>query len=115
MRKFNVTVNGKSYVVEVEEASADYTVAPAPESPAPAPAQKQEAPAGGTIVKAPVQGNVLKLAVANGASVKRGDTIVVIEAMKMENNIVAPVDGTITLLVKQGDAVANGAPLASIK
>ncbi|MCI8596000.1 MAG: biotin/lipoyl-binding protein [Clostridia bacterium] len=113
MRKFNISVNGKTYVVEVEEAEGGASapvVAAAPVAQAPAPT----APAGGTAVNAPMPGLVLKLAVANGATVKKGDKIVVLEAMKMENDIVAPVAGVITFAVKTGDNVETGARLASI-
>ena len=116
MRKFNVTVNGKAYEVEVEEvggSAASSTPAPVVNAaPAPAPAA---APSGkGTAVNAPMPGLVLKLAVANGTAVKRGDKIVVLEAMKMENDITAPVDGVITYAVKQGDSVETGALFANI-
>lgn len=113
MRKFNISVNGKTYAVEVEEAEGGASapvVAAAPVAQAPAPT----APAGGTAVNAPMPGLVLKLAVANGATVKKGDKIVVLEAMKMENDIVAPVAGVVTFAVKQGDNVETGARLASI-
>ena len=113
MRKFNISVNGKTYAVEVEEAEGGASapvVAAAPVAQAPAPT----APAGGPAVHAPLPGLVLKLAVANGAPVKKGDKIVVLEAMKMENDIVAPVAGVITFAVKTGDNVETGARLASI-
>ena len=113
MRKFNISVNGKTYAVEVEEAEGGASapvVAAAPVAQAPAPT----APAGGPAVNAPMPGLVLKLAVANGATVKKGDKIVVLEAMKMENDIVAPVAGVITFAVKTGDNVETGARLASI-
>lgn len=113
MRKFNISVNGKTYAVEVEEAEGGASapvVAAALVAQAPAPT----APAGGTAVNAPMPGLVLKLAVANGATVKKGDKIVVLEAMKMENDIVAPVAGVITFAVKTGDNVETGARLASI-
>lgn len=114
MRKFNVTVNGKSYSVEVEEEGVSAS-APVVSAPAAAPvAAPKAAPAGGSLVKAPMPGLVLKLNVANGATVKKGDKIIVLEAMKMENDIVASADGVITFLVKQGDNVNSGADLASI-
>lgn len=116
MRKFNVNVNGKSYVVEVGEAYEGDSAPVVASAPAAAPAAPAPtAPVGGTVVKAPMPGLVLKLAVANGAEVKRGDKIVVLEAMKMENDIVASADGVVTFLVKQGDNVVSGADLASIK
>lgn len=126
MRKFNVNVNGNSYLVEVEEVTDGVTTevsAPAVAAPvaAPAPAAAKvaapvaKAPAGGTIVKAPMPGTVLKLAVASGTVVKKGDRILVLEAMKMENDINASADGAVTFLVAQGASVETGADLASIK
>ena len=117
MRKFNVNVNGKSYVVEVEE--TDGSAAPVSSS-ASAPVQAPVVPvsataAGGRMVKAPMPGLVLKFSVENGATVKKGDKVIVLEAMKMENDIVASADGTITFLVKAGDNVVSGADLACIK
>lgn len=126
MRKFNVTVNGKSYSVEIEEAgstaAAETVSAPvapvatsAPAAPAPVAAKPAAAaPAGGTPVTSPMPGLVLSLVVANGATVKKGDKVVVLEAMKMENDIVASADGVITYTVKQGDNVDSGAQLAVI-
>ena len=104
MRKFNVTVNGKSYSVEVDEVGV---AAPAAAKPA--------APAGGTAVKSPMPGVVRKLAFANGAAVKAGQPVVVLEAMKMENDIVATADGTITYTVEVGANVETDAVLAYIK
>lgn len=116
MRKFNVNVNGRSYVVEVDEVNEGDSAPVVVPAPVAAPAVSAPAvPAGGTVVKAPMPGLVLKLAVANGAQVKRGDKIVVLEAMKMENDIVASTDGVVAFLVKQGDNVVSGADLASIK
>lgn len=116
MRKFNVTVNGKTYTVDVEEVVADGTVAPAVTSVAPAPAAKPAAVAGeGTPVKAPMPGLILGLAHADGDTVKKNEKIVVLEAMKMENDINAPCDGVITYAVKKGDSVETGAILAYIK
>ena len=117
MRKFNVNVNGKSYVVEVEE--TDGSAAPVSSS-ASAPVQAPVVPvsataAGDSMVKAPMPGLVLKFSVENGATVKKGDKVIVLEAMKMENDIVASADGTITFLVKAGDNVVSGADLACIK
>lgn len=118
MRKFNVKVNGKQYYVEVEETSSEAVqpIMPVPvkeqaSAPAPAPAVT----AGGTIVTSPMPGQILDLAVQNGASVKKGDKIIVLEAMKMENEIVATASGTVTFLVKKGDSVDTGAKLASIQ
>ena len=128
MRKFTVTVNGKSYAVEIEEtgapaapvaAPAAAPAAPAKPAPTPAaapakPAPAAAAPAGGTPVNSPMPGLVLKLVVSDGTSVKKGDKILVLEAMKMENDIVASADGVITFTVKQGDNVESGTRLAVI-
>ena len=120
MRKFNVTVNGKKYSVEVEEtgaAPAAVPAAPAAAVPAAAPAAPAAptAPAGGTPVKSPMPGVVRKFAFSNGAAVKAGQPVVVLEAMKMENDIVATADGTITYAVEIGANVETDAVLAYIK
>ncbi len=122
MRKFNVNVNGKMYYVEVEEAGessapavAKPVAAPAASSVPPAAPVKATAEAGSAVVTAPMPGQILGLAVNNGASVKKGDKIIILEAMKMENEIVASADGVVTFLVKKGDSVDTGAQLAYIK
>lgn len=124
MRKFNVSVNGKSYEVEVEESVATSAsaatatpVAPvATRAAAPAPvAVVAKTIAGGTILSSPMPGLILSLAVQSGTMVKKGSKVLVLEAMKMENDINAPADGIITFLVKQGDTVETGTQLASIK
>ena len=120
MRKFNVNVNGISYYVEVEEAGSE---APAiktlpanpPVAVAPVPTQAPSAEAGSTVVAAPMPGQILNLCVSDGATVNKGDKIVILEAMKMENEIVATASGKVTYLVKKGDNVETGAQLAYIK
>lgn len=125
MRKFNVNVNGNSYLVEVEELIDGVTAevsAPAVAAPVtvPAPAAAKpaapavKAPVGGTIVKAPMPGTVLKLAVAPGTVVKKGDKILVLEAMKMENDLTSPADGVISFRVQKGANVDTGDVLAVI-
>lgn len=117
MRKFNVTVNGKSYVVDVEEVGSDGQVTPVISTvaaAAPAPVAKPVA-GDGTPVKAPMPGLILGLAHKDGDVVKKNEKVVVLEAMKMENDINAPADGTITYVVKKGDNVDTGAVLAYIK
>ena len=126
MRKFIVNVNGNSYEVEVEEVGAGVSApaaAPAPAAaaapkaaPAAAPkaAPKAAAPAGGTPVKAPMPGNVLDIKVQSGASVKSGDVLIILEAMKMENEIVAPSDGTVTVVTTKGAAVNTGDVLVTL-
>ncbi len=104
--KTNVTVNGKVYTVETEVAAPKAApvpkAAPAPApKPAAAPAPKAEAPkpaapaAGGVQVKSPLPGSVIKVLVSEGQAVKRGDTLLTLESMKMENAIMAEQDGTV--------------------
>lgn len=115
MRKFNVTVNGKTYSVDVEEVGGDSnaTVTPAVAA-TPAPAVKPVV-GDGTPIKAPMPGLILGLAHKDGDTVKKNEKVIVLEAMKMENDINAPTDGVITYVVKKGDNVDTGAVLAYIK
>lgn len=123
MKKFQVTVNGSKYEVEVEEiggvASAAAPVAPAAPVAA-APAAPKAAPvstgkAGNVKVSAPMPGTVLKINVKVGDSVKKGDTVLMLEAMKMENEIAAPADGVIASIdVAQGATVNTGDTLATL-
>ena len=120
MRKFIVNVNGNSYEVEIEEVGGVQATAPAQapvqaaaptQAPKAAPAQ---APAGGTPVKAPMPGNVLDIKVSNGQSVNEGDVLVILEAMKMENEIYAPCAGTVTVVASKGSTVNTGDVLISL-
>lgn len=129
MRSFKINVNGVSYNVEVEEVGGVSSVAPvqvvAPVASAPvvetkpvaaaAPAPKAPAaPANGAPVKSPMPGMIVKLLVKSGDQVKRGQPILVLEAMKMENDIVADRDGTVSIAVAQGANVNTGDVLATI-
>ena len=115
---FEVTMHGSSLVEEdlptvSTEGAAAPAVAPAAE-PAAAPAAKGAAGAG-TPVKAPLPGVVTKVLVQNGQAVKKGETVLVLEAMKMENNINAECDGAITgICVAPGDSVKEGTTLLTI-
>lgn len=127
MKNYTITVNGTPYNVTVEDATgsaAPVASAPAPapvaapaSAPAPAPAAAPAAPAaaGSVSVDAPMPGNILDIKVSNGASVKAGDVLVILEAMKMENDIVAPQDGTVASVnVNKGDTVEAGQTLVSL-
>ena len=125
MRKFNIKVNGQAYEVEVEEIAGGFAPAPVvPVAAAPAPApEKAEvkaapapvaAPAGGTQLKAPMPGTVIDFKATNGAAVKKGQTVLILEAMKMENEIVAPADGVITFVASKGASVNTDDLLAVI-
>ncbi len=129
--KYKVTLNGRTYEVEVEAGKAmlvdeyeAYAPAPAaPEAPAaapaaaaaPAPAPAAVNLAAGEQVSAPMPGNILRVDVKQGDAVKAGQVLVILEAMKMENEIVAPKDGTVAQVVtKVGDKVDTGAALVVI-
>ena len=109
--KYKVTLNGRTYEVEVEHGKAmlldEYeAIAPAPVAAAPAVTGAGEA------VTAPMPGNILKVNVNVGDKVKEGQVLVVLEAMKMENEIMAPKDATVTqVVVSKGSTVDTGAPL----
>ncbi len=132
MKNYTITVNGNVYNVTVEEGAALPGVpaaapAPAPKAAAPAPAPAASAApaaapapaaageAGAVKVEAPMIGKILAVKVKVGQAVKRGEPVVVLEAMKMENDIVAPQDGVIaTIDCKEGDQVESGAVLATL-
>ena len=97
-------------------APAPVAAAPAPApAPASAPAPAAAAPAGATTVEAPMPGKILNIKVSEGQAVKFGEVVVIMEAMKMETEIVAPADGTVSkILVKAGDSVDTGAALVAL-
>lgn len=127
---YKVTLNGKIYEVEVEKGEAivkaEYEAtlpqaapAAAPVAPvASAPAAPQAAPVAsgnGEVVKSPLPGTINQIKVTAGQTVKEGDVIIILEAMKMENEITAPVSGKIgNILVTKGASVDTGAPLVEI-
>ena len=115
MKNYTITVNGNVYDVTVEEkgTGAAPALKPAPKA-APAPAAKA-AGAGSIQVKAGAAGKVFQIPTSVGQSVQRGDTVIVIEAMKMEIPVVAPEAGTIASIdVAVGDAIESGAVLATL-
>ena len=107
--KYKVTLNNRTYEVEVEEGKAmlvDEYEAYAPAAPA---------LAAGEVVKSPMPGNILKINVSQGQKVNEGDVLIVLEAMKMENEIVATKSGTVAQIVTaKGAVVETGAPLVVI-
>lgn len=121
MKSYTITVNGTAYEVTVEEnGNAAAPVAAAPKAAAPAPkaapkAAASAAGAGSVKVSAAVPGKVVKIVASVGQSVKAGDSVVIVESMKMEIPVVAPQDGTIASIdVAEGAAVENGDTLATM-
>jgi biotin carboxyl carrier protein len=140
MRKFQITVNSQSYQVEVEEvaaftsapvaysapapvatpAPAPVAAAPAPAAPAaeaaPAPAPAKKAgPVSGEVVKAPMPGTIVNVIAAEGAKVKKGEVVLILEAMKMENEILSPRDGVVTsIIAPKGSSVNSGDPMFAL-
>ncbi|WP_294797975.1 biotin/lipoyl-containing protein [uncultured Eubacterium sp.] len=126
MKNYTITVNGTPYNVTVEEGTS--SAAPVASAPAPAPAPAaapapQAAPkaapapaaAGSVKVDAPMPGNILDVKVSNGTAVKAGQVLVILEAMKMENEIVAPQDGTVASInVNKGDTVEAGQTIVTL-
>ena len=128
MSKYRITVEGKTYEMDVELIGANgAVVAPAPVAKAaapvvaapkaaPAPAAAKPAEVGSGSVTAPMPGTILKVLKATGDSVKAGEVVLILEAMKMENEIIAPVDGTIgSLNLTEGSTVAGGDLLFDVK
>lgn len=115
MKRYTITVNGTAYDVTVDEANGaapapSAAPAAAPAAPAPAPKAAPAPAAQGAIkVEAPMPGTILDVKTSNGASVNAGDVLCVLEAMKMENEIVAPQAGTVaSVSVAKGDSVEAG-------
>jgi biotin carboxyl carrier protein len=126
--KYKITLNGKTYEVEVEagqamllneyeakapaQAAAAPAAAPAPVAAAPAAPAAAAVSAAGEVIKAPMPGNILRIECTQGARVKAGDTLIILEAMKMENEILAPRDAVVAQIVTtKGSVVDTGAPL----
>lgn len=138
MKKFNITVSGKTYEVEVEEVGAvqaQYTNTPMQQAPgkqtiqeAPKPQPTTEAPktktaaktapqaqGEGQLITAPMPGTILDVKVSEGQTVKSGQVLLILEAMKMENEIVAPIDGVISkVYTSKSNTVSSGDALISI-
>ena len=117
METYIVKVNGTSYEVEVEMVGSDGAAAPAPTAApkAAAPAAKKSG-GSGTAVTTGTAGKVFKIVASEGTAVKSGDTIVILEAMKMEIPVVAPADGTVSsIVVSEGEDLASGATVAYVE
>ena len=117
MKNYRVTVNGVAYDVVVEELNGS-VAAPAPVAApvaAPVSAPKASGTAGAVAVKAPMPGTLIKVNVKVGDAVKKGDVLCVLEAMKMENDIMAPADGVVASVeAAQGASVATDAVLVTL-
>lgn len=123
MKNYTITVNGTPYSVTVEEGASSaaaaapvVTSAPAPApASAPAPAPKAAGSAGSVKIEAPMPGNILDVKTAVGASVTSGQVLCILEAMKMENDIVASQDGTVASInISKGDSVEAGQVLITL-
>lgn len=123
MKKYEIEINNEVYRVTVKELDADADMSTgAPESTREAMPAQENAPSqgtpvasGGTEVTAPMPGTILKVNVTSGQTVSAGDTLVVLEAMKMENEVVAPADGVVgDVLVSANDRVQSGQLLLTI-
>ncbi len=115
MKIYKVKVNGKTYRVElesIEQVASDKVTEAKPEAKKAAPVASGE----GKTVESPIQGSVVNVKASVGQSVKKGDVLIVVEAMKLENDVVSPYDGVVSeILVKKGDGVTSKQPIAVIK
>ena len=119
MKNYTITVNGNAYDVTVEENGAGASSAPAAAAPAvpkAAPAAPKAAPAaGGTPINAPMRGTIVEVKVKVGDKVSNGTVVAVLEAMKMENDIVSDKDGVVAAIcVNKGESVETGAPVITL-
>lgn len=110
MKKYRVKVNGNVYEIELEEINAN-EVSSKPKEAKPA---ENTAGGDGEAVLSPMPGNILSVNVSEGAKVQKGTVLMILEAMKMENEIMAPCDGTVTGIVAKGSAVETGTVLCKI-
>jgi biotin carboxyl carrier protein len=115
MKKYRVNVNGTVYEVEIEDITGTAPAAPAA-APVAAPAPAAPAPAGGETITSPMPGNILAVNVQAGDTVAKGQVLMILEAMKMENEIMSPRDGkVVSVSVSKGTAVESGTVLCSIQ
>ena len=115
MKNYTITVNGNVYDVTVEEGAAGAPKAAAPKAAAPKAAPKAAAGQGSVKVNSPMPGKILSVKASVGQAVKKGEVLMILEAMKMENEVVAPEDGTVASIdVAAGDSVEAGVVLATL-
>ena len=115
MKNYTITVNGNVYDVTVEEKGGSTSAPSAAPAPKAAPKKASSGASGGVKIEAGAAGKVFKIAANVGASVKKGDTVVVLEVMKMETPVVAPCDGTVASIdVTEGSQIEAGALLATL-
>ena len=118
MKNYTITVNGTAYDVTVEENGSGAASAPAaaaPAAPKAAPAAPKASAAGGTPINAPMRGTIVEVKVKVGDKVTNGTVVAVLEAMKMENDIVSDKDGVVAAIcVNKGESVETGAPVITI-
>ncbi len=115
MKKYKVNVNGTVYEVAIEVMDGAAPVAAPAAAPAAPAAPVATAPAGGEKIASPMPGTILSVNVSNGQTVKKGDILFILEAMKMENEIMAPCDGTVaSVSVSKGSTVESGTLLCVI-
>lgn len=119
MKKYKVVVDGVEYEIGIEQLESDQGNVAAPAQPAPVAEKKVQQPAaqpGGNVVKCPMPGTIMSVKVSQGSAVKKGQVLMVLEAMKMENEILAPQAGTIASInVQAGAAVNTGAILCTLR
>ena len=115
MKNYKVNVNGTEYAISIELISEEEAKAAQAAAPAAAPAAATTPAGEGATVAAPMQGTILSVNVKNGDAVKKGDVLFILEAMKMENEIMAANDGVVTsVCVANGDTVSNGTVLCTL-
>ncbi len=116
MKKYKVNVNGTDYEIGIELMSeTEASAAKTQSAPAQAPAAAKAASGAGEQVKCPMPGTILDVKVSEGQNVKTGDVLMILEAMKMENEIMAPCDGQVTSVVAKGTSAQTGMILCTIK
>lgn len=114
-KTYHITLNGKVYEVEIEEVQKGQKPQPSVKSAAPQPKKEVATTGSGEAIEAPMPGTIVNIMVKNGDAVKKGQVVAILEAMKMENEIVAPIDGTVVSVdIEKGQNVNLGDSLVQI-